>query len=123
MKLVEQRGSLVGALICEESDELYAIASNGVVIRTRVDQVRATGRATMGVSLMDLAEGDSVVGVARSADLREDDEAVDLESEAGDLAAGAGSDAGDPEPPAGEDPADASTALTQDSGTSGELDV
>ena len=54
MKLVEQRGSLVGALICEESDELFAIASNGVVIRTRVDQIRATGRATMGVSLMDL---------------------------------------------------------------------
>ena len=75
MKLVEQRGSLVGALICEESDELYAIASNGVVIRTRVDQVRATGRATMGVSLMDLAEGDSVVGVARSADLTDEDEA------------------------------------------------
>ena len=74
MKLVEQRGSLVGALICEESDELYAIASNGVVIRTRVDQVRATGRATMGVSLMDLGEGDSIVGVARSADLREEDE-------------------------------------------------
>jgi DNA gyrase subunit A len=73
MKLVEQRGSLVGALICEESDELFAIASNGVVIRTRVDQVRATGRATMGVSLMDLAEGDSVVGLARAADLAEDD--------------------------------------------------
>jgi DNA gyrase subunit A len=74
MKLVEQRGSLVGALICEESDELYAVASNWVVIRTRVDQVRATGRATMGVSLMDLAEGDSVVGVARSADLTDEDE-------------------------------------------------
>jgi DNA gyrase subunit A len=73
MKLVEERGSLVGALICEESDELFAIASNGVVIRTRVDQVRATGRATMGVSLMDLAEGDSVVGVARAADLSEDE--------------------------------------------------
>jgi DNA gyrase subunit A len=71
MKLVEERGSLVGALICEESDELYAIASNGVVIRTRVDQVRATGRATMGVSLMDLGPEDSVVGVARSAEMAE----------------------------------------------------
>ncbi len=43
MKLVEERGSLVAALICQESDELFAIASNGVVIRTRVDQIRATG--------------------------------------------------------------------------------
>jgi len=80
MKLVEQRGSLVGALICEESDELYAIASNGVVIRTRVDQVRSTGRATMGVSLMDLGPQDSVVGVARAAEIND----IDVEGEAGE---------------------------------------
>jgi DNA gyrase subunit A len=73
MKLVEERGSLVGALICDESDELYAIASNGVVIRTRVDQVRATGRATMGVSLMDLAPEDAIVGVARSAEVSDEE--------------------------------------------------
>jgi DNA gyrase subunit A len=90
MRLVEERGSLVGALICEESDELFAIASNGVVIRTRVDQVRATGRATMGVSLMDLAAGDSVVGVARAGELAEE-----VESELDDLAEpGAGTDPG-----------------------------
>jgi DNA gyrase subunit A len=77
MKLVEERGSLVAGLICDASDELFAIASNGVVIRTRVDQIRTTGRATMGVSLMDLAEGDSVVGVARSADIVDDDIALD----------------------------------------------
>jgi DNA gyrase subunit A len=71
MKLVEERGSLVGALICEQDDELFAIASNGVVIRTRVAEVRATGRATMGVSLMDLSQGDSIVGVARSAEIDE----------------------------------------------------
>ena len=98
MKLVEERGSLVGALICQDSDELFAIASNGVVIRTRVDQVRATGRATMGVSLMDIAEGDSVVGVARSADIVEDivegeaDQPPALEGEAGQAAAVAGVD-------------------------------
>jgi DNA gyrase subunit A len=74
MKLVEERGSLVAALICQESDELFAIASNGVVIRTRVDQIRATGRSTMGVSLMDLNEGDSVVGVAQAADVGEDED-------------------------------------------------
>jgi DNA gyrase subunit A len=90
MRLVEERGSLVGALICEESDELFAIASNGVVIRTRVDQVRATGRATMGVSLMDLAAGDSVVGVARAGELAEE-----VEAELDDLAEpGAGTDPG-----------------------------
>jgi DNA gyrase subunit A len=50
MKLVEERGSLVGALVAAEDDELYAIASDGVVIRTRVADIRATGRDTMGVS-------------------------------------------------------------------------
>ena len=84
MKLVEQRGSLVAALICDEDDELYAIASNGVVIRTRVDQIRATGRATMGVSLMDLAEGDSVVGVARAAEIADEVLATDADAETGE---------------------------------------
>ena len=84
MKLVEQRGSLVGALICEESDELYAIASNGVVIRTRVDQVRSTGRATMGVSLMDLGPQDSVVGVARAAEINDIEVDIEVEGEVGE---------------------------------------
>jgi DNA gyrase subunit A len=97
MKLVEQRGSLVGALICEESDELYAIASNGVVIRTRVDHVRATGRATMGVSLMHLAEGDAIVGVARSTDLSEEElEAAEEVEGAEGAVSGHGAQADDP---------------------------
>jgi DNA gyrase subunit A len=74
MKLVEERGSLVGALVCEESDAIYAIASNGVVIRTHVRQVRRTSRDTMGVSLMGLPEGVTVVAVARAADADDDDE-------------------------------------------------
>ena len=73
MKLVEERGSLVGALVCDESDAIYAIASNGVVIRTQVSQVRRTSRDTMGVSLMGLPEGVTVVAVARAAD-EEDEE-------------------------------------------------
>jgi DNA gyrase subunit A len=64
MKLVEERGSLVGALIAVEADEVYAIASDGVVIRTRVSEIRATGRDTMGVSLMDVSGDSSIVAVA-----------------------------------------------------------
>lgn len=73
MKLVEERGSLVGALVCEEGDQIFAIASNGVVIRTSVDQIRPSGRDTMGVRLMNLAEGDAIVAVARGGEA--DDEA------------------------------------------------
>ncbi len=78
MKLVQERGLLVGAMVCDENDQLFAIASNGVVIRTRVGEIRPSGRDTMGVTLMNLAEGDAVVAVARggeSEDDEEDDEA------------------------------------------------
>jgi len=95
MKLVEERGSLVGALVCDASDQIFAIASNGVVIRTRVDDVRPSGRDTMGVTLMNLAEGDTVVAVARGGESEGDDDdeveaAVDGEptSEAPEVADG-----------------------------------
>ncbi len=66
MRLVEDRGGLVGALICAETDEIFSVATNGVVIRTRVAEVKATGRDTMGVRLQALPEGESVVAVARA---------------------------------------------------------
>lgn len=79
MKLVEERGSLVGAMVCEATDQLFAIASNGVVIRTRVDQIRPSGRDTMGVTLMNLGEGDAIVAVARGAET--EDEIDEVESD------------------------------------------
>ena len=66
MRLVEKRGGLAGALICAADDEIFAIASNGVVIRTRVDEIRAAGRDTMGVSFMKVGDDEQVVAVARS---------------------------------------------------------
>jgi DNA gyrase subunit A len=76
MKLVAERGSLVGALVCEPDDSIFAIASNGVVIRTPVADIRQTGRQTMGVNLMGLGDGVTVVAVARSA-AEEEDESID----------------------------------------------
>ena len=72
MRLVEERGGLVGALVADEADQIFAIASNGVVIRTRVAEIRATGRDTMGVSLMSLAGDDSLIAVARARDVEDD---------------------------------------------------
>ena len=73
MRLVEERGSLVGAMVCEAEDQIFAIASNGVVIRTRVVEIRPSGRDTMGVTLMNLADGDTVVAVARAGEGDESD--------------------------------------------------
>ncbi|MDO9484817.1 MAG: DNA gyrase C-terminal beta-propeller domain-containing protein, partial [Actinomycetota bacterium] len=81
MRLVEERGSLVGALVCDASDQIFAIASNGVVIRTSVDQVRPSGRDTMGVRLMNLADGDAIVAVARGQEAEDivEDETADAQ--------------------------------------------
>ncbi len=73
MKLPEERGELVGAMVCSDTDQIFAIASNGVVIRTRVDEIRASGRDTMGVRMMRLGEDTSVVAVARGGEADEDD--------------------------------------------------
>ncbi|RDI61555.1 DNA gyrase subunit A [Nocardia pseudobrasiliensis] len=64
----EKRGSLVGALIVDDEDELYAITSGGGVIRTAANQVRKAGRQTKGVRLMNLGEGDTLLAIARNAD-------------------------------------------------------
>ncbi|GAA5144440.1 DNA gyrase subunit A [Pseudonocardia eucalypti] len=63
-----RRGTLVGALIVDVADEIYAITSSGGVIRTRAREVRKAGRQTKGVRLMNLGDGDSLLAIARNAD-------------------------------------------------------
>jgi DNA gyrase subunit A len=67
-RIVDQRGELVGALMVLPEDEVFAITSTGGVIRTSAAEVKQSGRQTMGVRLMNLAPGDSVVAVARNAE-------------------------------------------------------
>jgi DNA gyrase subunit A len=62
------RGVLVGAIVVSESDEILAITSSGSVIRTDVEQVRETGRDTMGVRLVNLDDGITVVSLAKVSD-------------------------------------------------------
>ena len=70
-RIVENRGGLVGALMVRPEDEVFAITSAGGVIRTRAGEVKQSGRQTMGVRLMNLAPGDSVVALARNAESAE----------------------------------------------------
>jgi DNA gyrase subunit A len=91
-KIVEARGELVGALMVRPEDEVFAITSGGGVIRTRAEEVKLSGRQTMGVRLMNLASGDTVVGLARNAesdvDSEVDSDAEDDEEAGGDVEAG-----------------------------------
>jgi DNA gyrase subunit A len=45
-------------------DDIMLITRYGVVLRTRLHEIRETGRNTQGVTLMDLQDGDEVVGIA-----------------------------------------------------------
>nr|WP_239152140.1 DNA gyrase subunit A [Virgisporangium aurantiacum] len=68
-KITSRRGGLVGAVVINPDDELFAITSNGGVIRTPVKPVRRTrDRNTMGVKLMDLPSGVTLIAIARNAD-------------------------------------------------------
>jgi DNA gyrase subunit A len=61
----DSRGVLVGAMIVEASDEILAITSGGVVIRTACSEIRETSRDTLGVRLVNLDEGISVVSITQ----------------------------------------------------------
>ena len=64
----DSRGVLVGAMIVEASDEILAITSGGVVIRTACLEIRETSRDTLGVRLVNLDEGISVVSITQVKD-------------------------------------------------------
>ncbi|MFE7191203.1 DNA gyrase subunit A [Kitasatospora sp. NPDC057541] len=95
-KIVEGRGSLVGALVVDETDEIMAITLSGGVIRTRVSEVRETGRDTMGVQLINLGKRDAVVGMARNAEAEDEESAEDevAGTESTEVAEGAGTATG-----------------------------
>lgn len=71
------RGALVGATIVQDGDELLLIRSSGKVIRSNVDEVRATGRTTMGVQFAERSTTDLVIQIARNVE-----EEVEAEVEA-----------------------------------------
>ena len=87
-RIVDARGELIGALMVQPEDEVFAITSAGDVIRTAAAEIKISGRQTMGVRLVNLAEGQSLVAIARNAEATAAEAAIDTEAEA-DAAAGA----------------------------------
>jgi DNA gyrase subunit A len=65
LKLNEQTGKVIAIKGVLDIDELMLITRNGIVNRQRVSGIRTIGRATQGVRLVTLDEGDSLVDVAR----------------------------------------------------------
>jgi DNA gyrase subunit A len=64
MKTGEKTGDVVGALTVRETDEIMLITNKGQMVRTRVREIRETGRNTMGVKLMDLRADEKLQAIA-----------------------------------------------------------
>jgi DNA gyrase subunit A len=88
----ERNGKVVAATLVHADDEIMLITDRGVLVRTRVSEIRELGRATQGVTLISLDEGSQLSGLQR---IVENDAAAPADEETGD-------DAGDGAAPAQE---------------------
>ena len=64
MKTNEKTGSVAGALTVRDADEIMLITNKGKMVRTRVAEIRETGRNAQGVKLIDLREGENLQAIA-----------------------------------------------------------
>ena len=81
IKILAEKGPVVGTLMVEDDDEILAVTRNGVLIRTRVEDISMQGRSASGVKIM-TPDGDDVV--ASIALVNPDPEAVEIEIVDGD---------------------------------------
>jgi DNA gyrase subunit A len=71
----ERNGKVVAATLVDAEDEIMLITTTGVLIRTRVSEIREMGRATQGVTLISLDEGTKLSGLQKIAEADADAEA------------------------------------------------
>jgi len=79
IRLTDRNGMVAGIRCVTEADQILLVTEKGIVIRTRVEEIRQAGRATQGVKVIRLDEGDKVVSVAKVID---PDDEEDIENEA-----------------------------------------
>jgi len=72
-----RNGKVVGAVLVTPSDEIMLITNAGVLVRTRVAEIREMGRATQGVTLISVDDGSLLSGLRRVAESDADDDADD----------------------------------------------
>ena len=70
----ERNGPLLAARLVNKEDEIMLITTGGVLIRTRVSEIREMGRSTQGVRLINLDDGEKLAGLERIIETDEDDE-------------------------------------------------
>jgi len=70
----KRNGKVVAATLVNPDDEIMLIGTNGVLIRTRVKEIRGMGRTTQGVTLMNMETGEKLAGLSRIAEQQEETE-------------------------------------------------
>ncbi len=80
MNITDKTGALVELLCVEEKDDLMITCESGVTIRMNVTTIREAGRATQGVKLINIDEGDKIAAIAA---LKDQSEAEEAEAEEG----------------------------------------
>jgi DNA gyrase subunit A len=80
IQVSERNGSVVGAKLVGDHDELMLITTGGVLIRTRVSEIRELGRATQGVTLINLGPDEKLRGLEKVAESEHDDDDEDAVS-------------------------------------------
>jgi DNA gyrase subunit A len=71
IKASPRNGKVVAATLVNVEDEIMLIGTSGVLIRTRVKEIREMGRATQGVTLMNVEKGEKLAGLSRIAEQEE----------------------------------------------------
>jgi len=66
IKTTERNGNVVGMLTVDDDDEIVMVATDGIVIRTAVKDIRTIGRNTQGVKIMTPRQGAKVSAVAKA---------------------------------------------------------
>jgi DNA gyrase subunit A len=77
----ERNGKVVAASLVSPEDQIMLITTGGVLVRTRVSEIREMGRATQGVTLISVDEGTRLSGLQRIAESDSDDDTDGLEDE------------------------------------------
>ena len=101
-----RNGKVVGAVLVNPTDEIMLITTGGILVRTRVSEIREMGRATQGVTLINVDDGSMLSGLRR---VVESDADVDVDEDL-DVGAEGSVDAG---------PTDTAADSSDEAGTEG----
>ncbi|MEZ5016340.1 MAG: DNA gyrase subunit A [Flavipsychrobacter sp.] len=87
INITEKTGGLVGLLAVSEENDLMITCKSGITIRMEVEAIREAGRATQGVKLINIDEGDEIAAIAKIVDKDDEDEGEEVDESTTDATA------------------------------------